>query len=60
MLFNGGGGEEVVVQVHEDSRHISKGAVHQLLERLRGVLRLKRHEEVLKQAEGGDCTDENE
>ena len=34
MFFVGGRGDEVVVQVHEDCRQVSKSAVHQPLERL--------------------------
>ena len=41
MIFVRGGGNKVVVQVHEDCRLVGESAVRQLLEGLGGVLRLK-------------------
>ena len=54
VLFQGGAGDEVVVQVGEDEGKVSKQLVHQALERLRGVGESKRHEEILEQTKRRD------
>ena len=48
VIFVRGGGNEVVVQVHEDCRLSGESAVRQLLEGLGGVFEAEGHEEVLE------------